>query len=262
MEGRSFGQPKAKVERVSLFVTCLVDLLFPDVGLAATQVLERLGVAVDFPPRQTCCGQPAYNSGFHRDAARLARYFIEVFEDSGVIVAPSGSCTYMIKEYYPKLFAGDPVWESRARALSRRVFEFSQFLVDRLGVRDLGARYPGKVAYHDSCHLLRGLGVQEQPRQLLQGVQDLELVTLERSEQCCGFGGTFAVKLGSISEAIADEKIAHLERCGATTLTACDMGCLTHLSGRLSRRNKSIRTVHLAQILAGCDGIPRGETRG
>ena len=193
--------------RVSLFVTCLIDQFFPEVGEAMVTVLRRLGVEVDFPVGQTCCGQPAFNYGFRQEAKKVARHFITVFEGDGPIVAPSGSCTAMVKVFYPELFRDEPQWCRRAEALSSRVYEFSQFLVGVLGVEDVGAVYPGRVTYHDSCHLLRELGVREEPRRLIRAVKGVELMEMQRPDACCGFGGTFSVKLPHISEAILGDKI-------------------------------------------------------
>jgi L-lactate dehydrogenase complex protein LldE len=236
--------------RVSLFVTCLVDQLFPRVGESVVRLLRRLGVEVDFPEGQTCCGQPAFNSGFRREARALARSFLTTFRDSRYIVVPSGSCTSMIRNFYPSLFPNDPELRQEAQGLRERVYELSEFLVRVLGVSDTGASFSGRVAYHPSCHLLRELGVSEEPLALLRGVRGIELVGLENAEVCCGFGGAFSVKYPHISEAMLEEKVRCVARSGAQVLVACDMGCLMHIAGGLSRRGVDIRAMHLAELLA------------
>ncbi|MBI1987597.1 MAG: (Fe-S)-binding protein [Nitrospinae bacterium] len=245
--------------RATLFITCLVDQFFPEVGEAMVGVLSRLGVELEFPEEQTCCGQPAFNGGFRREAARVARHFISVFEGKECIVAPSGSCTSMVKHFYPELFRDQPRWRERAEALSSRIHEFSEFLVRVLGVEDVGARYalPGgaagstRVAYHDSCHLLRELGISEEPRRLIRSVQGVELVDLSRSPACCGFGGIFSVKYPHISGAILQEKIEAIRESGAEVVVANDMGCLMHIAGGLSRQGIPLKAMHLAELLNG-----------
>ena len=236
--------------KAALFVTCLTDLFFPDTGEDVVRLLRRLGVEVAFPMGQTCCGQPAYNSGFHQDARALARHFVEVFEDSEVIVSPSGSCVSMVREAYPRLVAADPAWVRRVEAVAARTYELSEFIVDVLGVEDVGARWPGVVTYHDSCHTARSLRVREQPRRLLRHVQGLELVEMEHSDFCCGFGGTFAVRMPDISGAMLDEKIARIQASGASTVVTTDAGCLMNIGGGLRRKGMSVRALHLANILA------------
>ena len=212
-------------------------------------VLRKLGVEVDFPAGQTCCGQPAFNYGFRSEAKKVARHFISVFEGDNPIVAPSGSCAAMVKVFYPDLFRDDPQSYQQAEALSARVYEFSQFLVKVLGVEDVGAAYSGRVTYHDSCHLLRKLGIREEPRRLIQAVKGVELVEMEHSEACCGFGGAFSVKLPHISEAILREKIENIQASGAEAVVANDTGCLMHIAGALSRRRLPVRAIHLAELL-------------
>src|SRR5689334_14972061 len=237
--------------KVSLFITCLVDQLFPQVGLSMVEVLRRLGVEVDFPEAQTCCGQPAFNSGYCAQARELAERFIKVFDESQYIVAPSGSCTSMVKVFYPDLFADDAANRERARALAARTFEFSEFLINVLKVEDVGAQFRGRVALHQSCHLLRELNVRSEPLKLLRAVRGIELVELERADACCGFGGLFAIKYAQISGGILQEKIDCIKRSGAQVIVASDMGCLMHIDGGLSRQRIPVRTMHLAELLAG-----------
>ena len=232
--------------------------MFPQVGVSVVEVLARLGVEVTFNPDQTCCGQPAFNTGYRAEARAVAAHMLDVFEReleaADCIVAPSGSCTTMVKKFYAELFADDPELKARAERVGERVFELSQFLVGRLGVEGVGARYDGRVTYHDSCHLLRELGVAGEPRRLIKAVAGAELIELERSDACCGFGGTFSVKYPEISTAIAEEKIACIERSGADTVVACDSSCLMQIAGLLSRRGSAVRCLHLAELLAGSRG--------
>jgi len=238
--------------KASLFVTCLVDLFFPEVGEATVKLLRDQGVEVSFPRGQTCCGQPAFNSGYWDEARSAARHFLNVFENAdGYIVTPSGSCAMMVKQEYPHLFEEDRKTRARAVALANRVYELSSFLVDVLGVEDVGARYEGQVTYHASCHLTRGLGITEAPRRLLQAVDGLEYVEMKDAGRCCGFGGAFAVKMADVSGAMVEDKIASIRDTQAGTLVACDMGCLMQMAGAMRRTDSSIKTCHLAQILAG-----------
>lgn len=237
--------------RISLFITCLVDQFFPRVGIAMVKVLERCGVAVDFPAAQTCCGQPAFNSGFHDEARRVARTWLAAFSASEAIVAPSGSCVAMVRQGFAELFHDHGAERDEALRLAARTYEFSEFLVSVLGREDVGAEFAGPVAYHESCHLLRELRVSRQPRALLGKVRGLELRDLELAQECCGFGGTFSAKFPELSAAMADEKLRALERCGAGTLVACDMGCLMHLEGRARRLGLPLRCLHIAEVLAG-----------
>ena len=236
--------------KVSIFITCLVDQFFPQVGLSMVDVLERLGVEVDFPDAQTCCGQPAFNSGYQSEARALAERFISVFDSSEYVVAPSGSCTGMAKVFYPDLFQDDPAMQARAEALAGRLFEFSEFLVNVMKVEDVGARYSGKVALHQSCHLLRELNVRSEPMKLLRAVQGIDIVELERADVCCGFGGLFSIKYPQISGGILQDKIDCIKRCAADVVVASDMGCLMHIAGGLSRQHAGARTLHLAELLA------------
>lgn len=236
--------------KVSLFVTCLVDQFFPEVGLSAVSVLRGLGVEVDFPAEQTCCGQPAFNSGFTSEARDLAKRFISIFESSEYVVAPSGSCASMVRVFYAELFEDDPDWRKRAESLASRTYEFTEFLVNVLGVEDVGAVYHGKVALHQSCHLLRELNVRTEPQCLLRSVKGIEVVELERAEACCGFGGLFSIKYPHISGSILQDKIESVEKSGADVVVASDVGCLMHIAGGLSRQSAAARTMHIAELLA------------
>lgn len=240
--------------RVSLFITCLIDQMFPQVGVAMVELLERLGVEVTFNPAQTCCGQPAFNTGYRQEARQVAQHMLEVFERelnvADYIVAPSGSCATMVKQFYPALFAADAGLKSRAERISARLFELSQFLVDVLKVEDVGASFHGRVTYHDSCHLLRELGVARQPRKLIAAVRGVEFVEMDGADECCGFGGTFSVKYPEVSVAIGNEKVANIERSQAGVVVACDSSCLMQTAGLLDRRGSPIRCMHLAELLA------------
>lgn len=238
------------MDSVQLFVTCIIDTLYPEVGESVVHVLERAGVRVTFPAGQTCCGQPAFNAGMRAQARAVAIHTIQVFEaDPSPVVVPSGSCCAMIRHSYLELFAEDPVWLPRARALAARTYEFTEFLVDVLGVTDLGARHSGDLTYHASCHLLRDLGVRQAPRRLLENVRGARLVDLPQGEDCCGFGGVFSVEHPEISAAMLERKIANIEASGAPLVVACDSGCLTNINGGLHRGGKTQRVVHIAQIL-------------
>ncbi len=243
--------------KLQLLITCLADQLAPQVGEAVVRVLERLGHEVLFPEAQTCCGQPAFNDGFRDDAAALAIRTLEIFASPLPVVVPSGSCGTMVRRFYPELLAGSPHADA-ARELAARTFEFSEFLVRVLGVVDVGARWQGVATYHDSCHLLRELGVRDEPRQLLGAVQGLSLVEMQYPEHCCGFGGAFAVKFPEVSAAIMDAKLTALEATGADAVVACDTGCLMQLAGGLARRGSRIRTLHLAEILDPAPSAARG----
>lgn len=240
--------------RAALFVTCLVDTLFPACGRATVELLERLGVEVAFPLDQTCCGQMHLNSGYGPEAARLAARMADVFADEELIVVPSASCAAMVRESYPQLAAeADPETGRRLRGLAPRVFELSEFLVDVLGVEDVGAAYPHRVTYHPSCHGLRGLALGERPLRLLGKVRGLELVPLPEAEQCCGFGGTFAVKNSEVSTAMLTAKLGNVLATKAEVCTALDSSCLMHIGGGLRRGRSGIEPVHLAEILASTD---------
>lgn len=235
--------------KVSMFITCLSDSIYPRVGEAMTRLLARYGVQLDFPDVQTCCGQPAFNSGYWDDARASAKTLLQAFEDSDFVVSPSGSCTGMIHHYYPKLFENDPQMLQKAEALVNKTYEFTQFLVNVLGVSNVGARFPHKVTYHPSCHGSRLLGVKDEPMTLLNNVQDLELIPLPHAEDCCGFGGTFAVKMSDISGAMVDEKTEHILETEAEVLVGLDMGCLMNISGNLHYKGNPVKVMHLAELL-------------
>ncbi len=230
-------------------VTCLADALFPEVGVATVKLLRRLGVEVDFPASQTCCGQPHFNSGYHPEAKQIARHTIKTFANSRLVVAPSGSCTAMVKLEYPELFRDDLVWHGRAEDLARRTYELSDFLVNVLKVEDVAARFECRATYHLSCHL-RGLGLLTEGERLLQRVRNLEYVPLERRDECCGFGGSFAVRFPTISGAMVTDKVTFIEKTKADVVVAADNGCLMNIGGRLHRRGSKVKTMHLAEILA------------
>lgn len=237
---------------VQLFITCLLDTFYPGTAEAVVRVLQRAGVRVEIPPGQTCCGQPMFNSGMRAEARPVAEHTIQLFEQtSGPVVVPSGSCAAMIRHGYPELFSADPAWLARSRTLAQRTFEFSEFLVDIAGVTETGTSYPAKVTYHPSCHLLRGLGVDRQPRQLLNNVHYAELVELPEAEECCGFGGIFSAEHPEISKAMLERKIANIENSGADIVVICDAGCITNINGGLQRMGKKPRAVHLADFLDG-----------
>lgn len=241
---------------VALFVTCLVDMFRPSVGFASAKLLEDAGCRVVVPETQTCCGQPAYNSGDRANAADIARNVIEAFEGYDYVVAPSGSCGGMISHHYPALFADDHAVQARAQSLASRTFELTSFLVDVLGVDRVTARCDATVTYHDSCSGLRELGVKAQPRQLLAGVEGLKLVELKGADICCGFGGTFCVKYPDISNAMLEDKIADITATGADTVLAGDLGCLLNMAGKLLRQGRPVKVRHVAEVLAGMAGEP------
>jgi L-lactate dehydrogenase complex protein LldE len=244
--------------RVSLFITCYTDTLFPETGRAVVAVLERLGHTVVFPEAQTCCGQMHVNTGYQREALPLLRHFAATFKDAEVIVSPSASCVGLVRELYPALAqrTGDAALVAEVEALSGRVFEFSEFLVNQLGVSDVGAYYPHRVTYHPTCHSLRGLKVGDAPVQLLQNVRGLELVPLENAAECCGFGGTFAVKNADTSIAMLSDKVRCVLNSKAEVCAAADNSCLLHIGGALHRGRTGVKPVHLAEILAATEDGP------
>ncbi|WP_059106046.1 (Fe-S)-binding protein [Shouchella shacheensis] len=233
---------------VSLFVTCLGDVFYAKTGKDVVEVLERLGCNVDFPAAQTCCGQPAFNSGYHEDAKKAAKQMIGAFRDSAYVVTPSGSCAAMVKEY-EHLFQGEPEWQEEAKALGEKTYEFSQFIVHVLKVEDVGAKLPRRATYHTSCHMTRLLRETEAPFKLLANVEGLDLVDLPFRHDCCGFGGTFAVKMNTISEQMVSEKVDHIEETEAEVLIGADCGCLMNIGGRLTREGKPVNVMHLAEVL-------------
>ena len=237
--------------KAQLFITCLAEQFFSPMLKDMVTVLERLGVQCEFPEAQTCCGQPMFNSGFQSQARSLARRWLDAFDRTdGYIVSPSGSCVDMVRHHYPELFPAGTADHERAQSVASRTFEFTQFLVDELNITEVGAVYPHKVTYHASCHLLRGLRGRAQPRQLLQGVQGLELVPLNEEETCCGFGGVFSVIYPEVSQSMMEAKVRNIEASGADTIVACDAGCLMNIAGGLQKVNSPIRALHLIQVLA------------
>ncbi|MDR6226277.1 (Fe-S)-binding protein [Desmospora profundinema] len=235
--------------RVGLFITCLSDVFYPEVGTSMVRVLRRLGAEIDFPEGQTCCGQPAFNSGYQQEAKRAARQMIQTFEGFEAVVTPSGSCAAMVRHYYPALFSGEAEWERRAEQFASRCFEFSEFMVKNWGDRHLPVKMDGTATYHHSCHMYRMLDLSDPPIRLLSQVEGLTLKELPYHQDCCGFGGTFAVKMADISTAMADEKVDHVCSTGADYLIGSDMSCLMHLGGRIRRKGHPVEVLHVAQVL-------------
>lgn len=247
-----FGVAASPDMRISLFITCYNDLLFPATGIAVVNVLERLGHTVVFHPKQTCCGQMHYNTGYQRETIPLVRKFVETFENDEIICSPSASCVAMIRDHYAKAarMAGDPELEAAVSSLVPRVFEFTELLVNKLGVEDVGAYYPHRVTYHPSCHSLRMLRVGDAPLRLLRNVGGIDLVELPNREECCGFGGTFAIKNAETSSAMLAEKVRCVLNTGCDVCTAADNSCLMHIWGSLHRQRTGVKTAHIAEILA------------
>jgi L-lactate dehydrogenase complex protein LldE len=241
--------------RASLFITCFNDVLFPETGRAVVDVLERVGCTVDFPPDQTCCGQMHANSGYEADATRLARRFVDVFERSDVIVSPSASCVGTVRDHYARLAAAadDPGLAREVAELAPRVMELTEFLVDRLGVVDVGASFPHRVTLHTTCHSLRIVRLGDRPQRLLQAVRGLQLVELPAADECCGFGGTFAVKNADVSMSMLSDKLRRILDTGAEVCTSADNSCLMHIGGALRRQRAGVRVMHLAEILAATE---------
>jgi len=240
--------------KVSLFVTCLVDQMWTSIGVSSVAVLRRVGCEVEFDQRQTCCAQPAFNTGYRDEARQVAQRFITIFEESkaDAIVSPSGSCTAMV-HHYAELFAGDTEWVNRAKAIAARTHELSSFLIRVLKVEDVGASWQGKLTWHDACHGLRDLNLKHEPRTLIHNVRGAEFVELEHADACCGFGGTFSVKYPEISVAILDQKIEAIERAGVNAVVSGDASCLMQIGGRLSRKGSQVRVMHLAELLASAN---------
>jgi L-lactate dehydrogenase complex protein LldE len=236
--------------KISLFIPCAVDALLGDVGLDTVLLLSNLGFEVIYHEQQTCCGQPAISAGYLNMACDIAKKFIEIFEDDEVIVSPSGSCVNTIKNDYPRILQGEPDWQKRALSMAKRVFEISQYLVDRAGIEDVNASFNGKIAYHKSCHLLRALGVDEQPQKLLTNVKGAEIIPLNAVEQCCGFGGQFALKYPLISETMVRQKIGNFLQTGAQRLIVSDPGCLLNIGGYLHRHHPQLKAQHIVSFLA------------
>ncbi|MCC5809715.1 MAG: (Fe-S)-binding protein [Ectothiorhodospiraceae bacterium] len=242
---------------VALFATCLVDLFRPNVGLATVRLLEQAGFAVEVPQQQTCCGQPAYNSGDDDRAAALARQVIRQFERYSYVVVPSGSCAGTIITHYPELLRGDKEWQDAAYRLAERTWELTRFLTEVSGQQtEVPAEYAGRITYHDSCSGLRELNIRQQPRTLLSAVKGLELVEMEERDTCCGFGGTFCIKYPEISERMVSNKVEAIRQTGAETLLAGDLGCLMNMAGRMQRLNVPVRAYHVAEVLAGMTDVP------
>jgi L-lactate dehydrogenase complex protein LldE len=235
---------------VQLFITCLIDSFYPQTGEAVVEILQRLGVGVEFAPDQTCCGQPNFNAGLRAEARSIAEHTIRVFEKtSGDIVTPSGSCAHMFKHGYPELFQDDPDWLSRAQTMAGRVYEFTEYLVDKLGITDVGARWNGVLTFHSSCHTLRGMNIDRQPRALLANVSDAQIIDLPHADECCGFGGIFSMEHPELSAEWLKRKIGYLESTHSPTLVVTDAGCMMHIAGGLHRQQKSQQVVHIAEIL-------------
>jgi L-lactate dehydrogenase complex protein LldE len=243
-----------KAPKVSLFIPCFVDQFVPRVGQAMVQVLERVGCAVEFPEEQTCCGQPPFSTGYWDDALPMARRFVKIFSGSEAVVCPSASCTTMVRRFFPELARGDAALLRELSGIGSIVFEFSEFLVRRLSIADLGAYFPHRVVFHDGCHQLRELGVREEPRRLLRAVRGLELVEMDEQAECCGFGGGFSVIMSDISGAMGERKAKNIEQAAVDYVVSCDPSCLMQIGGSLSRLGGGTRTIHLAEVLAARGG--------
>ncbi len=236
--------------RVSLFIPCLVEHFQPEVGIATARVLAEAGMVVDYPQGQTCCGQPMYKSGHINHTTEIAKRLIALFENSEAVVCPSGSCVAMVKKDYPVILKDDPVWHQRAEDLALRVHELSQFLVNTVGVEDLGAKWKGRAVFHDSCQASRVLGIRTEPRRLLSKVEGLELLDMERPELCCGFGGLFSVKFPDLSIAMVRDKISYAKATGADWIIGIEPGCILNMAGYLEKHDLGLKTIHLAEVLA------------
>jgi L-lactate dehydrogenase complex protein LldE len=234
--------------KVTLFATCLVDMFQGNVGKATVELLEHLGCEVEFPEGQVCCGQPSYNSGYVEETKKAMKKMIDTFSEAKYVVCPSGSCANMFHDY-KDIFKDDPIWGPKAKDLAEKTYELTQFIVDVLKIEDVGATFKGKVTYHTSCHMTRLLGVKEAPLKLLKNVKGLEYIDLPGKENCCGFGGTFSVKMGRISEQMVDEKVCHVEETGADYLIGADGGCIMNIGGRINRQGKPIKVLHIAEVL-------------
>jgi L-lactate dehydrogenase complex protein LldE len=239
--------------KVALFGTCIIDQFFPEVGLATLRVLEKCGIKAVFPQEQTCCGQPFFNMGFRAEAREVAKHTLDVFSGYDAVVLPSGSCTSMIRVYYPELFSPVDPLRPKVISLAARTYELTQFLVRVLGVEKVDAEFNGTVTYHDGCHALRELRIREEPRKLLRGVKGCTLKEMQGCDACCGFGGTFSVKFSEISTAMVKDKVAAIQASGAETLVTTDASCLMQMSGAMSRQGVKVRPLHIAQVLASTD---------
>lgn len=254
-------RPSPKHKPVSLFVTCIVDMIYPHTGVSVVEVLEHLGVEVRFPLNQTCCGQPAFNAGFQSDARGVAKQFLTAFADAEVIVTPSGSCGSMVRHYYPELFEEDPVWHDRALRAASITWEFSEYLVDGLGIRDIGAVLPPtKIAFHHACHGYRLMELGDQAQALAEHIDGVTVNPLAGADQCCGFGGLFAVKMPEISGAMLNDKVKNINAADADVIVTGDASCLTQMNGGLSRQDSAKRVMHIADLLA--KGLKQPETSG
>jgi L-lactate dehydrogenase complex protein LldE len=255
MTDRNRESPVGK--RVSLFVTCMVDMLYPETGWSVVNILEHLGITVDFPMDQTCCGQPGFNAGHRAEAKKVAIQFLKAFKNAEVIVAPSGSCVAMVRHEYPALFADDPQWRDVAQRMAAITWEFTEFIVDGLGVSNLKLRLPEAQSYaiHDACHGLRVLGLGAEARTLLDNAENAQIEPLTEADVCCGFGGLFSVKMADVSGAMLERKISHIEACPARTILCGDVSCITHMNGGLSRQQSEKRVRHIAEVLA--EGLPK-----
>lgn len=243
-------------KKVSLFIPCLVEHFLPHVGEATARVLSRAGVEVEYPSRQTCCGQMEFKAGHQAEARKMALHFLRVFQDAEVVVSPSGSCVGMVRNYYPVLFQDEDAWLSRMELLARRTFELTEFLVDVLGIDDLRAHWPGKAVYHDSCQVSRVLGIKAQPRMLLSNVRELEMVEMEHQETCCGFGGVFSLEFPVVSEKMTGDKVAEVVKSGAEFVISAEPSCLLNIGGYLEKKGEKIRSLHIAEVLARRAGDP------
>lgn len=231
-----------------LFIPCIVDQLYPEAGIAAMRLLRALGCDPQYDPRQTCCGQPAFNAGYHEDARIVAERFVDIFNDADEIVSLSGSCATMVKVFYPQLDYPETVRDS-VRTIASKTFEITDYIVNQLGITDTGGSYSGRVAYHDSCHIMRELHIVDEPRKLLRSVKGLELVELDLADRCCGFGGLFATKFPDISVAMGEDKLSSIQRAGADLVVGCDNSCLMHLQGLADKRGVNLKTKHIIEFL-------------
>ena len=245
-------RPSPQGKRASLFVTCLIDMLYPDTGMSVVDVLTHLGVDVDFPPGQTCCGQPGFNAGYRKEARQVAIQFMKAFKAAEVIVTPSGSCAAMVLHEYPRLFEDDPMWREEAVRMASMTWEFTEFIVEGLGIEDLHGRlpHPKTIACHDACHGLRLLGLKQASRVLVENLENASVVKWDNSETCCGFGGLFSVKMADVSGAMLDKKLDHIEQSQADFIVTGDVSCLTHMNSGLEKQGKSTRVRHIADLLA------------
>ncbi len=240
-----------KQQKIRLFISCLVDNFFPEVGEAMLRVFSGMGLEIEFPQNQTCCGQPAFNSGHRKEAEKVARHFLDVFGDADeAIVCPSGSCVSMVRNYYTQLFRDDPEALSRVEKVSSNIYEFSEFVFQRKETISLNSTYRGRVTFHDSCHALRELGISSQPRELIKSLNGVELVEMKMADACCGFGGTFSIKYPEVSKSMLQEKTDSIMNSGAEAVVSTDMGCLMNIKGLVSRKKLPVKVFHLAELLA------------